>query len=298
MTKNAMDPRLIQVRQAHYRPARAISRARRALRALVLAAAIGCSTIAGSALAQQQPAPPTSVPASQPANPPRGVTRTPGGRLRINFVDADINTVLNELSVVAGFSYTTRLPSLNGRVTRMVNLLGVSNQEAVNLLNSALDQLGYYAINEDQTLHIVLKEEGRSRVRVITADRSSVLSATDELVTVIIPLRYASATQLRQNLQPLINPAADFTANASSNSLMMTDIQANIKRVVEIVEALDTHIADRTDIKVVSLKYATAADVARLINDLFRTQAPAGGAGGGGGGGGVRGVQGGGGQFG
>lgn len=252
---------------------------------LLLAAAIAFVP-AMSALAQPQP---TTTPAANGASATRpgdrqGITALPGGRLIINFQDAEINTVLRELSQVAGYSIVTRL-NLQGRVNRIMNLSGVSPAQAVDLLNGALDGLGYYAIKQEMTLNIVTKEEGRPRVRVLTASKPDDLQATDELVTVIIPLKYASATQLRQDLQPLVNPAADFTANASSNSLMMTDIMANIKRVVEIVTSLDTHIVDASDVKVIQLEYATAADVARLINDLFRTTGQGGGGGGAPGGG-------------
>ena len=76
--------------------------------------------------------------------------------------------------------------------------------------------------------------------------------------------------QLKKDLQPLISTSqADFTANQSSNSLVITDTSANIRRIVEIVAALDGSLVGAADVKVFQLKYASAANAARLINDLF-----------------------------
>src|SRR5207249_5958774 len=47
----------------------------------------------------------------------------------------------------------------------------------------------------------------------------------------------------------------------------------NIRRMVQIVSALDTSLADSADVKVFQLKYASAASAARLINELFGDQA-------------------------
>src|SRR5204862_1982948 len=68
------------------------------------------------------------------------------------------------------------------------------------------------------------------------------------------------------------NSEADFSANASSNSLLITDTAANIRRIVQIVSALDTHLADALDYRVLQLQYASATTTANLINQLFGDQ--------------------------
>ncbi len=121
----------------------------------------------------------------------------------------------------------------------------------------------------------------------------------------MIPIHYADATQLKTDLTPLIGTDADFTANASSNSIIMTDTSANVRRIVEIISALDTSLAASTEVKVFQLKYANATAAAKLITDVFGQQQNAtaqngqgNGHGGGGGGGGRFGRGGGGGGFG
>jgi general secretion pathway protein D len=245
---------------------------------------------------------PTTEPTTMPTanhNGLHGVTTQPGGGMLLNFKDASIENVLDELSAAAGFIVVKEVKP-EGRVT-LVSKQAVSRDDAVSLLNTVLKNAGYAAIQQGRILKIVSSDKAKhANIPVRTGSDPDKIDDTDELITQVIPLRYASATQLKADLQPLVNPDADFTANASSNALVMTDTSANIRRIVEIVSALDTHLADSTEVKVFQLEYADASDTAKMINDLFSStgttpNATPGGPGGGGPGGGFRGLFGGGG---
>src|SRR5690606_11844275 len=66
--------------------------------------------------------------------------------------------------------------------------------------------------------------------------------------------------------------SATLTANEGGNSLVMTDTRANIRRMVEIVQALDTAIASVSSVRVFMLQYADAKALASMINELFQSQ--------------------------
>jgi general secretion pathway protein D len=109
----------------------------------------------------------------------------------------------------------------------------------------------------------------RANVPVHTGSDPKEIADTDELITQVIPLKGADAMQLKQDLTPLMSADADFTANASSNALIITDTSSNIRRIVEIVASLDTSVADAAEVKVFQLQYANAATAAKLITDVF-----------------------------
>jgi len=107
-------------------------------------------------------------------------------------------------------------------------------------------------------------------------------------------------------LQPLLPSYATLTANESGNALVLTDVQSNIRRMAEIVQALDTSIQNVSGIRVFPLRYADAKELANAVKELFTPPAaqtqgtdrrnqffnrffPGGGGPGGGGGGGGRG---------
>ena len=105
------------------------------------------------------------------------------------------------------------------------------------------------------------------------------------MVTQIIPVKYASVSQLVPNLELLLPTTATLSANESANSLILVATKTDIKRMLKIINALDTSIASVSSIRVIPLKYADAKDTATLITSLFTSQ-------GSGQGGGVRGGRG------
>ena len=60
------------------------------------------------------------------------------------------------------------------------------------------------------------------------------------------------------------------TANESANALVITDTQANIRRMTEIVKALDTSISSIATVRVFPLKFADAKDLAAAVKELFQ----------------------------
>jgi general secretion pathway protein D len=284
-------------RDAKDRQNNATRRTARSALALALASATVVYVPGVAALAQQQPAETTAQPTTAPAPAPttapttapvavrrngnngangnRGVTTAPGGGLILNFQNASIDSVLDELSSSAGF-IVVKETQPTGRVS-LESRQPVKPEEAVSLLNTVLKNVGYAAIQQGRVLKIVQRDKAKkSNIPVRTGSDPTKIEATDELITQVIPLRYADAQQLKTDLAPLIDTSqADFTSNASSNALVMTDTSANIKRLVEIVNALDTHLADSASVLVKQLQYASAANAARLINDLFGANAAA-----------------------
>ena len=96
----------------------------------------------------------------------------------------------------------------------------------------------------------------------------------DEMVTQIIPVKHANAAQLTQNLQPLLASYATMTANESANTLVITATQSDVRRMAEIVGALDESISGNSAIKVFALRFADAKDLATVIKELFQPSVP------------------------
>lgn len=246
---------------------------RPAPRRLMTAAVLATIVAAWPALALAQTAPAPSGAATSPA-PERdgngqttGIERSNGG-LILDFRDASINTVLDELSTAAGLIIVRQVEP-QGRVT-LTSRQPVSPDDAVTLLNTVLYDAGYIAIKQGRILKVVSREDANQQpIPVHSGSDPEAIEPTDELITQVIPLRHADAMQLREDLEDIINPEAPFAANASSNALVITDTAANVRRVVEIINALDTSLADSVEVKVFQLEYADATDTAQLINEIF-----------------------------
>ena len=179
--------------------------------------------------------------------------------------------VLNYLSDAAGFIIDMET-SVKGNVDVWSNQ-PLNKDEAIELLNTVLNQNGYAAIRNDRILKIVDRKVAKQRnipvVPTIPTNGPAAMPISDEMVTQIIPIRYANATQMIKDLQQLLPDYATLTANESANALVLTDTQSDARRMVEIVRALDTSISSISAVRVFPLKFADAKDLATAVKDLF-----------------------------
>src|SRR6266516_4491761 len=219
----------------------------------------------------QDPAAPAPDGKQAPASAP--ATARPNGEtgLRLNFRGVPLEMVLNYLSDAAGFIINIRPGTdVKGKVDVWSNQ-PLSKDEAVDLLNTVLNQNGFAAVRKERTLTIMSRKDAKTEdipVRRGNEPRDS--QKNDEMVSQIIPVRYANATQLTKDLQPLLPSGAEMTANESANALVITDTQANIRRMTEIVQALDTSISSISAVRVFPLKYADAKDLATAVKEVFQ----------------------------
>ena len=212
------------------------------------------------------PATPSSFNSAGGANASNG-----SGDLRLNFRNAPLETVLNYLSEAAGFIIDLRT-EVKGKVNVWSNQ-PVTRDEALDLLNSALDKNGYTAVRKGRTLTIWGKDEAKKQdLPVKSGNRPEDIPKNDEMVTQIIPVRFIGAVQVSRDLKDLLPDKATMTANEGGNAIIITDTQVNIRRMAEIIKALDTAISSVSSVRVFQLKYADAKALATVIKDLFAPQ--------------------------
>jgi len=84
-----------------------------------------------------------------------------------------------------------------------------------------------------------------------------------------MPVRFVEAAQLLKDLQPLVSIQTTMTANETGNSIVMTDTQANIHKVAEIIHDIDMGAEDFTVLKVFPLNHADPVDTADMLTQLF-----------------------------
>jgi general secretion pathway protein D len=241
---------------------------------------------ASAALAQPAPpappAAPAAAPAPAPATPPPAAAATNAAPasptvissenttngLRMNFHNAPLNLVLDYLVDAAGFIINKRT-DVSGSV-EISSSGSISKDEAVDLLNSVLKQNGYGVTRKGRILTIIRMETAKTdNLPIVQGNNPEDVEESDEVVTQIIPVRYASVGQLTANLEMLLPSNATLSANEGANSLIMVATKTDIKRMLKIIDALDTSIASVSSIKVIPLKYADSKDTANLITQLF-----------------------------
>jgi type II secretory pathway component GspD/PulD (secretin) len=228
--------------------------------------------------AATETAPATNAPVVAPATPlppPEPPLVVLGeNEMRLNFRNAPLDVVLSHLSEACGFIIELQTP-MRGTVD-VFSAKPVTKDEAIDLLNSMLNKNGYAAIRNGRKLTIVSKTEAvRRDIPVKTGGDPEAIPRNDEIVTQIIPIRFVEAAQLAKDLAPMISPQALIVANEAGNSIAVTDTQANIRHLVEIIKAIDSSAEDETQVRVFALKHADPIEMATLLTDLFPDQSSA-----------------------
>ncbi|MGQ9608376.1 MAG: secretin N-terminal domain-containing protein [bacterium] len=229
------------------------------------------------ALAQRPP---------QPQGPPGGGGGKPGEQLGMSVVERDRDGKASRISffnvvnaniqdVIKFMSDETNLTiiageNIQGKKITIVNLKSVTVDEAMEAIKTALNTLGFTTVRVNKTIVIVPTSEAKSRpVRVQIGSDPNLIESSDEIVTQIMPLSYADAAEMSQNLKNLIPKDADMFADTTTNSLVVTDTSANIRRIATILKQLDVEPMEILKMKTFQLKYANAESLAQLLNNMF-----------------------------
>jgi general secretion pathway protein D len=193
-------------------------------------------------------------------------------KLKLNFQDTPLQAVLEYLSEKAGLTVISDSPISDGRMT-VISRQPISLDHAVSLINSILKERGLTTILVGKTLKVVtLASAKQETIPVLTGRDPKAVVASDNIVTYVVPVSHVTAAALKQNLSVLVPAYASIEANEDGNALIITDTAANIKRLMEIVQALDTHMSNVAEIRVFRLVNADATGAATLINTIFQQQ--------------------------
>jgi len=190
--------------------------------------------------------------------------------LRMNFRGASLDMVLNYLSEAAGFIINIKPgTTVRGKVD-VWSSQPLTREEALNLVDTVLNQNGLAAIRNGKMLTIVNRDEAKTQnVRVIQGSDPKDIPVNDEVVTQIIPVRFVEVSQLLKDLQPLVSMQTTMTANDAGNAIVITDTQANVHKVAEIIKAIDTGAEEFTEVRVFRLTNSDPVEMQDLLSNLF-----------------------------
>ncbi len=187
----------------------------------------------------------------------------------MNFDNADIETVIQAASEIVGFNYVLA-PDVRGKVT--VQTAGRIPQEDVfGVLLAILEVHGFTAVKSGNLYKMIKIEGARERaVPTIVGAMPDAARNDDEIITQIVAVRYASATDLTTLLRPMISARGSLAAHRETNVLIVTDTAANIRRLLDIVRLVDVEVA-LDELQIIPIRFADANDLATILNQLYQS---------------------------
>ncbi|KQY89063.1 type II secretion system protein GspD [Pelomonas sp. Root1444] len=222
------------------------------------ATAIAALLLAGSALAQPDNA---TVQRARP-NAAKGPAVRASSPVTLNFVNADIEAVTRAIGVMLNRQIIID-PRVKGTIT-VYSEQPVSVAEAYRNYLAALRGLGFTVVETAGFLKVLPEPDAKLQAGSVAVETSN--ARGDQILTQIFRIQHENANNLVAVLRPLISPNNTINANPGNNSLVITDYADNLQRIGKIIAAMDT--PGTSDIEIVPLKHAVAADLAPLVQRL------------------------------
>lgn len=180
----------------------------------------------------------------------------------VNFVNADVEAVTRAIAAMIGRPILVD-PRVRGSIT-VYSEQPQSVADAWQTYIAALRGLGF-AVVESAGIYKVVPEAD-AKLQTGTVSVGDVGVKGDQIITQIFPLRYENPNNLVAVLRPLISANNTINASVGNNALVITDYADNLRRISRIIAALDQPSV--TDVDVVPLQHAVAADLAPVVQRL------------------------------
>ncbi|MES2640047.1 MAG: type II secretion system secretin GspD [Myxococcota bacterium] len=194
----------------------------------------------------------------------------PSTKVTIDFVDAPLMDVTKYMAEITCRNFILG-DKLEGQVT-IISHQQVSVGEAYEAYLSALEVAGFTTVSVGGNTKIVATSKASNApLRVYEGDN---IPGTDNFVTQIIELDNVTVSDISTVVKELSGPSAKVIAYAPTNTLILTDAAYNIRRVYRIIKQMDV-AAPRSHLEVIPIRFATAADVERILEEVYGVAAAA-----------------------
>ncbi|WP_339650850.1 type II secretion system secretin GspD [Halopseudomonas pelagia] len=185
----------------------------------------------------------------------------PNEELVLNLRDAEINGLIEIVSQETGINFIVD-PRVRGQVN-VVSGTPVKRGELYDLFLGVLKSYGFAAVAGEQGTVRILPEVQAKENEVGSLDGRS---RGDEVITHVIGVKHINAGQLVRILRPLVPKGGHLAAAAESNSLIIADTAANVRRIQALIERID--LESMEEFEIIPLQHASALDVVRIVDSL------------------------------
>ena len=189
-------------------------------------------------------------------------------KVSIDFNDVDIHLFIKFISEITGKNFIVD-QRVKGKVT-IISPSQISVAEAFGVFTSVLEVHGFTIVEAGEITKIVPMPDARTR-NIETRFKNDLDGANDKVITQIIPLNFGDANEIKKLFTPLVSKSSIILAYAPTNTLIVTDVQSNIKRLLKIINTIDVAGIGH-EIALIPLDNAAAAEVEKILKTIFADQ--------------------------
>jgi len=184
--------------------------------------------------------------------------------ITLNLKDADINALIGTVAEVTNKNFIVD-PRVKGKVT-VISSRAMDSDEVYQVFLSILKVHGFAAVPSGSVIKILPDVSAKQDSIPSVGDDAP--GRGDEMVTRVVQVDNVAAAQLVPILRPLVPQQGHLAAYPATNVLIMSDRAENVSRLVNIIRRIDK-VSD-SEIEVIRLEYASAAEVVRILNAISR----------------------------
>ena len=190
-----------------------------------------------------------------------------GEPVTLNFANAEIEAVARTMATITGRNVVVD-PRVKGQLT-LITERAVPPMAAFQQFLAALRLQGFTVVESAGLYKVVPEADAKLQGGSVSVSQGGATGgpAGGQIVTQIFKLNFENAANLVPVLRPLISPNNTINVNPGNNSLVITDYADNLQRLARIVAAMD--VSNASDVEVIPLKNAVAADLAPLVARLI-----------------------------
>ncbi len=186
-----------------------------------------------------------------------------------DFKDADITTVVKWISkqTCQNFIFSNRL---RGNRLTIISKRPVRLRDAYRAFFSALEANGMTVYRVGRYWKIIYARDASNRP-IPLYKKSSSLPMREEMVTYIYRFKYIDINQIHGLIRQMLPSTGRLIIYNPSNTMILIDYAANIRRIAKIIQTLDIpQESTRDRIYVLKIKYAEVQTIAQKLTQLFQ----------------------------
>ncbi|MES0397433.1 MAG: type II secretion system secretin GspD [Syntrophobacteria bacterium] len=197
---------------------------------------------------------------------PRGQSKK---TISMDFDQVDIKVFIKFISELTRKNFVVD-DKVRGKVT-VLSPSKISVEEAYKVFESVLEVHGFTTVPAGKVIKVVPSVAARQKSVELRKTPGFVLRPNDRIITQIMPLLHANAQEVRKLLAPMVSKQGVVIAYNPTDTLIITDFQSNIQRLLSIVEEIDVEFQEAT-VSVMPLEYASAEKLAESISRLLESK--------------------------
>lgn len=153
-------------------------------------------------------------------------------RISIDLQDAELVNVLRLLADVSGENIVAS-DEIKGKIT-----LKLRNVPWDTALETILKTKGYDKVRKNNILRIAPAEQIQREQELALAKKKAQLEVEDTVIK-IITINYATASEIVNQVKPMLTARGTVQVDARTNTIIIEDIRSNINRIVQLTQRLD-----------------------------------------------------------